>query len=217
MYFLSSMIVQSSVTLKWQEEKVINNQNFCQQTEIKGSKEPTHGSAYRKSQSILSGTENKKVCYCPDWFYIFLAPLKSQEQACFLSGKIGSWCKTSLLSRILKAYYKNRTPGLNTVMNQKGPLTSVGSSPYCVLLQVVSEDSEFVLFSVHKKNYVIFGVIRICWVLKNRACYFIWDVEFFMHVSFWIYENSSEMSISSKLSWPLPHFSIEFGSTQLYW
>ena len=28
MYFLSSMIVQSFITLKWQEKKVINNKNF---------------------------------------------------------------------------------------------------------------------------------------------------------------------------------------------
>ena len=44
---------------------------------------------------------------------------------------------------LMKAYCKTWTPGplrsLNT-LNKKGPLTPAGSSPYCVLLEVVSED-----------------------------------------------------------------------------
>ena len=67
----------------------------------------------------------------------------------------------------MKAYYKNRALGLN-IVNQKGPLTLAGSSPYCVLLQVVSEDKvNFVLFSVYK-----------------RITLFLELSEFFMPVSF---------------------------------
>ena len=57
------------------------------------------------------------------------------------------------MSRILKAFCKNRTPG------PLGPLTPVGSSHYWVLLQVVSEDIVnslyFVscIFCLERKNY----------------------------------------------------------------
>ena len=109
------------------------NQARTSSYKIKGSKEPTHGSAYIK---CWSWTENKKAWCCLSWFYIFL---RSEEWVYFLNVKIGSWCKTFFLFRILKAYCKTWTPGplrsLNT-LNQKGPLTPAGSSPYCVLLEV---------------------------------------------------------------------------------
>ena len=141
--------------------------------EIKGSKEPTHGSAYIQ---CWSWTENKKAWCCLSWFYIFL---RSEEWVYFLNVKIGSWCKTSFLFRILKAYCKTWTPGplrsLNT-LNQKGPLTLAGSSPYCVLHEVVSEDIviKFVshIFCLQRKITLLLDPsTKICWVLKNRACY----------------------------------------------
>ena len=66
-----------------------------------------------------------------------------KNESIFSMLKLTPDCQTSFLFRILKAYCKTWTPGplrsLNT-LNQKGPLTPPGSSPYCVLLEVVSED-----------------------------------------------------------------------------
>ena len=48
--------------------------------------------------------------------------------------------------------------------------------------------------------------------------YFLFGLLNFLCLSvFESFENSSEMRIAFKLSWPLPHFSIEFDSTPLYW
>ena len=43
--------------------------------------------------------------------------------------------------------HQPKKPGANRVntLNQKGPLTQAGSSPYCVLLEVVSEDIVLVI------------------------------------------------------------------------
>ena len=73
--------------------------------------------------------------------------------------KNGILMQNLFLSRILKAYYKNRTPGLN-IVNQKGPLALAGSSPYCVLLQVVSEDivTLYNVCSVHRGMFSTSGV-----------------------------------------------------------
>ena len=81
-----------------------------------------------------------------------------KNESIFLMLKLAPDAKTSFLFRILKAYCKTWTPGplrsLNT-LNQKGPLTPAGSSPYCVLLEVVSEDIviKFVshIFCLHRK------------------------------------------------------------------